>query len=69
VPQQNRVFLLGGIKYKKSTIRNQSIIQNNFSSPMGPQRGKMKKQHVLKKGWFFKTSQLKMVDLFIFDTP
>jgi hypothetical protein len=37
---------IGGIKYKKSTIRNQSIIQKYISSPMGPQQGKMKKKHV-----------------------
>jgi hypothetical protein len=29
-------YVLGDIKYKKSTIRNQSIIQKYFSSPMGP---------------------------------
>jgi hypothetical protein len=45
---------LGGIKYKKSNIRNQSIIQKKNSSPMGPQRGKMKKKHVLKKVGFSK---------------
>jgi hypothetical protein len=47
--------ILGGIKYKKSTIRNQSIIQKYFSSPMGPQRGKMKKKRVLKKVSFSKS--------------
>jgi hypothetical protein len=42
-----------GIKYKKSTIRNQSIIQKYFFSPMGPQRGDMNKKTCFKKGWFF----------------
>ena len=59
---------LGGIKYKKSTIANHSIIQKYFYSPMGSQRGKMKNQHVWKIGgikynqihhylidWFWKT--------------
>jgi hypothetical protein len=45
-------FIVGGIKYKKSTIRNQSIIQKYFYSPVDLQRGKMKKKNVLK------TSQL-----------
>jgi hypothetical protein len=45
-------FEIGGIKYKKFTIRNQSIIQKYFSSPMGPQKGKMKKKNVVKKVGF-----------------
>jgi hypothetical protein len=60
---------IGGIKYKRSTIRNQSTMQKYFSSPMGPQRGKMKKNHVLKKVSFSKPVNLIMVDLVIFDTP
>jgi hypothetical protein len=51
---QNFSIPIGGIKYQKSTIRNQSIIQKYFSSPMGPQRVKMKKKHVLKKVGFSK---------------
>jgi hypothetical protein len=39
---------LGGIKYKKPTIQNQSIIQKYFFSPMDSWRGKMKNQLVLK---------------------
>jgi hypothetical protein len=37
---------IGGIKYKKSTIQNQSVIQKYFFLPMGPPRCKMKNQHV-----------------------
>jgi hypothetical protein len=54
----NNKSTIGGIKYKKSTIRNQSIIQKYFSSPMVPHRWKMNNQHVKKKVVFFKTSQL-----------
>jgi acetolactate synthase small subunit len=43
--KKNLINRIGVIKYKKSTIRNQSIIQIFFSS-MGPQRGDMNKQHV-----------------------
>jgi hypothetical protein len=40
------ILILGGIKYKKSTIGNQSINKKYFFPPMGPQRGGMKNQHV-----------------------
>jgi hypothetical protein len=43
-PQEK--IAIGGIKYKKSNITNQSIIQKYFFSPMSSQRGKMKNQHV-----------------------
>jgi hypothetical protein len=46
--------MIGCIKYKKSTIRKQSIIQKYSFSPMGPQRGNMNKKHVLKKVGFSK---------------
>jgi hypothetical protein len=44
--KKNLMNRIGVIKYKKSTIRNQSII--NFFPPMGPQRGDMNKKHVYK---------------------
>ena len=41
--------LIGGIKYNKSTIRNQSIINKIISSLMGPKSLLVKNKHVLKK--------------------
>jgi hypothetical protein len=50
--------IIGSIKCKKSTIRNQSIIKTKISSTMVLQRGKIEKKYVLKKGGFSKSSQL-----------
>jgi hypothetical protein len=44
--KKNLMNRIGVIKYKKSTIRNQSIIK--LFPPMGPQRGDMNTQHVYK---------------------
>jgi hypothetical protein len=41
--------LLGGIKYAKSTVRNQSIIQKSFSSLLHPKWCFMSNQQVLKR--------------------
>ena len=41
-------WVIGGIKYNKSTIRNQSIFSKNISSLMGPKSLLVSKKHVLK---------------------
>ena len=40
------ILILGGIKYNKSTIRNQSIVNEIISSLMGPKSLLMKKKPV-----------------------
>jgi hypothetical protein len=49
---------LGGIKYNKSTVRNQSIIQKSFSSFLHPQMVLDEQSTGFKNGGFVKTSQL-----------
>jgi hypothetical protein len=60
---------LGGIKYTKSTVRNQSIIQESFSSLLHPKWCLMSIQQVLKMVDFGKPVNYISVDLPIFDTP
>jgi hypothetical protein len=55
---EKKTKTIGGIKYRKSTITNQSIIQKHFFSEMGSQRGGNEEPKCLKNGGFFKTSQL-----------
>ena len=62
-------FKIGCIKYKKSTITNQSIIKKSISLLMGPKRVLVKSKHVLKMVDFWKPVNYIMVDLVIFDTP
>ena len=64
-----QIMWLGGIKYNKSTIRNQSIVKKIISSLMGPKSLLMKKNHVFKMVDFSKPVNYIMVDLVIFDTP
>ena len=63
------LLLLGGIKYNKSTIKNQSIVKKIIPSLMGPKSLLVKKKHVLKMVDFSKPVNYIMVDLVIFDTP
>jgi hypothetical protein len=51
-------WTLGGIKYNKSTVRNQSIIQKSFSSLLHPQMVLDEQPTGFKNGGFVKTSQL-----------
>jgi hypothetical protein len=63
------ILVLGGIKYTKSTIRNQSIIQNSFSLLLDPKWWLINNQQVLKMVDFWKPVNYISVDLPIFDTP
>jgi hypothetical protein len=63
MPMTNRYvlwtrFTLGGIKYKKSTIQNQTIIQKYFFFTNGSPKAQDEEPACLKNGVFFKTSQL-----------
>ena len=45
---ESHIFIIAGIKYNKSTIRNQSILKKYISSLMGPKTLLVIKKHVLK---------------------
>jgi hypothetical protein len=58
---------IGGLKYTKSTVRNQSIIQKSFSSLLHPKSCLMSNQQVLQMVDFWKPVNYISVDLPIFD--
>jgi hypothetical protein len=53
-----QVLKIGGIKYTKSTVRNQSIIQKSFSSITASKMVLDEQPTGFKNGGFLKTSQL-----------
>ena len=69
IPCFNTKIVIGGIKYKKYTIRNQSIIEKNISSLMGPKILLGNNKHFLKRVDFWKPVNYIMVDWVIFDNP
>jgi hypothetical protein len=51
-------MIIGGIKYKKSTVRNQSLFQKIKFCINRPPKGLNEEPTCLKSGGFFQTSQL-----------